>query len=234
MRRPTQGPYLLGDGLEFPPVHLADEHGLLAIGGDLSVERLLAAYRAGIFPWPWYEGMPMFWWAPDPRFVIYPEELHVSRSLRTRTRTAGYEIRYDTAFEAVIRGCSEAPRPGQDGTWITEEMIEGFVGLHRAGHAHSVEAWENDALVGGLYGVAVGGLFCGESMYTTRPDASKVAFVHLVGRLKARGFRLVDCQLETEHLARFGARDIPRADYMQELERCLEMDDVVGDWGDDD
>ena len=138
MRRPTQGPYLLGEGLEFPPVHLADEHGLLAIGGDLSVDRLLAAYRKGIFPWPWYEGMPMFWWAPDPRFVLYPDELHVGRSLRTRTRTAGYEIRYDTNFEAVVRGCSEAPRPGQDGTWITEEIVDGFVGLHRAGHASSL------------------------------------------------------------------------------------------------
>ena len=234
MRRPTQGPYLLGEGLDFPPVHLADEHGLLAIGGDLSVERLLAAYRKGIFPWPWYEGMPMFWWAPDPRFVLYPDELHVSRSLRTRARTAGYEIRYDTAFEPVIRSCSSAPRPDQDGTWITEEMVEGFVALHRAGHAHSIEAWQDGELVGGLYGVAVGGLFCGESMFTTRSDASKIAFVHLVEKLRTRGFRLIDCQLETEHLARFGARDIPRDDYMEELARCLEMDEAVGNWCDDD
>jgi len=233
VRRPTQGPYLLDDGLDFPPVHLADEHGLLAIGGDLSVERLLAAYRKGIFPWPWYEGMPMFWWSPDPRFVLYPDELHVARSLRTRTRTAGYEIRYDTEFETVIRGCSAAPRPDQDGTWITEEMIDGFVGLHRAGHAHSIEAWEGDELVGGLYGVALGGLFCGESMFTTRPDASKVAFVHLVEKLRTRGFRVIDCQMETEHLARFGARDISRAAYMEELDRCLEMEDVVGDWRND-
>jgi leucyl/phenylalanyl-tRNA--protein transferase len=233
VKRRTQGPYLLGEGLEFPPVHLADEHGLLAIGGDLSVERLLAAYRGGIFPWPWYDGMPMFWWAPDPRFVVYPGELHVGRSLKTRINTAGYEIRYDTAFERVIRGCAQAPRPGQDGTWITAELIEGFVALHRAGYAHSAEAWEAGQLVGGLYGVAIGDLFCGESMFTTRPDASKVAFVHMVRMLAARGYRIIDCQLETEHLARFGAREIPRARYMQELASCLETEDRVGDWRND-
>jgi len=230
VERPTQGPYLLDDTIEFPPVHLADDHGLLAIGGDLSPERLMAAYRRGIFPWPWYDGMPMFWWAPDPRFVLYPDELHVGRSLRTRTRTAGYEVRYDTAFEAVMRGCSEAPREGQDGTWITEEMIEGYVELHRLGHAHSAEAWFEGELVGGLYGVAMGGLFCGESMFARRSDASKVAFVKLVERLREHGFRLVDCQLETEHLERFGARDIPRDQYMEELAECLAMPDPMADW----
>jgi len=217
VKRPAQGPYLLGEGLDFPPVHLADEHGLLAIGGDLSVERLLAAYRSGIFPWPWYDGMPMFWWAPDPRFVLHPDDLRVSRSLRKR-----------------IDSGATAPRPGQDGTWITEELVDGFYDLHEAGYAHSVEAWEDGRLVGGLYGVAIGGLFCGESMYTTRPDASKVAFVHVVRRLAARGFRLIDCQLETDHLSRFGACDISRDAYMDELARCLEMEDVVGSWDDDD
>jgi leucyl/phenylalanyl-tRNA--protein transferase len=234
VKRPTQGPFLLTEELDFPPVHLADEHGLLAIGGDLSVERLLMAYRAGIFPWPWYDGMPMFWWAPDPRYVLYPAELHVGKTLRARARTAGYEVRYDTAFEAVIRGCSEAPRPGQEGTWITEEMIDGFVALHEAGWAHSAEAWEDGELVGGLYGVAIGGLFCGESMFTRRPDASKVAFVTLVRRLEAEGFAMIDCQLETDHLRRFGARDIPREQYMQELAIALERDDHTGSWADGD
>jgi len=215
-RRP-HGPFLLDDRIEFPPVHLADEHGLLAIGGDLSVPRLLLAYGSGIFPWPWYEQMPMFWWAPDPRYVLYPDELKVPRSLRAVLNRGDYEIRYDTAFREVIEGCAEAPRPGQDGTWITPEMIEAYCELHEAGHAHSVEAWRDGAVMGGFYGVAVGGLFCGESMFARAPDASKAAFATFV---KERRYRLIDCQLETDHLRRFGARNIPRSTYMSELARC--------------
>jgi len=188
VKRPAQGPYLLGEGLDFPPVHLADEHGLLAIGGDLSVERLLAAYRSGIFPWPWYDGMPMFWWAPDPRFVLHPDDLRVSRSLRKRIDSGAYEIRYDTAFESVIRGCSTAPRPGQDGTWITEELVDGFYDLHEAGYAHSVEAWEDGTLVGGLYGVAIGGGAVSGAGGPTFGAAQRAAF-RRAERASARALR---------------------------------------------
>jgi len=225
-RRP-RGPFLLDERIEFPPVHLADEHGLLAIGGDLGVERLLAAYRSGIFPWPWYDHMPMFWWSPDPRYVLYASELRVPRSLRAGLRRGDYEIRCDTAFRAVMEGCAEAPRPGQEGTWITPDMIESYIELHRAGHAHSIEAWRDGELAGGFYGVAVGDLFCGESMFARAPDASKVAFVTFV---RSGWFRLVDCQLETEHLRRFGARHIPRRAYMAELARSLQARARVGSW----
>ena len=229
MKGRPRGPFLLDEQIEFPPVHLADEHGLLAIGGDLGVERLLAAYRSGIFPWPWYEQMPMFWWSPDPRYVLYPDQLKVPRSLRSKLRRNEFEIRYDTAFAAVLEGCSDAPRPGQDGTWITDEMIDGYLALHAAGHAHSVEAWRDGELVGGFYGVALGSLFCGESMFARVADASKVAFVTFV---RDRGFHLVDCQLETDHLRRFGARDIERERYLDELAHCLQVPNRVGSWAD--
>jgi len=229
------GPFLLDDEIAFPPVHLADEQGLLAIGGDLSVERLLSAYPSAVFPWPWYDHMPMFWWSPDPRFVLYPDELKVARSLRARMRRGDFQVRCDTAFRAVMEGCSEAPRPDQEGTWISDEMIEGYVALHEAGHAHSIEAWQDGELVGGFYGVTVGDLFCGESMFARVSDASKVAFATFV---QTGWFRLIDCQLQTDHLERFGAREIPRVDYLAELEQsltspqCLQEPQRVGSWAD--
>ena len=229
MKRKPHGPFLLDERIEFPPVHLADEHGLIAIGGDLGVERLLAAYRAGIFPWPWYDEMPMFWWSPDPRYVLVPGELKIPKSLRSVLNRGEFEIRYDTAFTAVMEGCAAAPRPGQDGTWITPEMVAAYTELHRAGYAHSIEAWQDGELAGGLYGVAIGGLFCGESMFALTPDASKAAFVTFV---RECSFELIDCQLETDHLRRFGARNIARPQYMTLLAQCLQAPNRVGSWAD--
>jgi leucyl/phenylalanyl-tRNA--protein transferase len=235
VQRQPIGPFLLDDSIAFPPVHRADDQGLLAIGGDLSVKRLLAAYRSAIFPWPLEEGMPMFWWSPDPRFVLYPDELRVPRSLRSRMRRGDLQVRCDTAFRAVMEGCSEASRPDQEGTWITEPMIEGYVALHKAGHAHSIETWQDDELVGGFYGVTMGDLFCGESMFARVSDASKVAFARFV---QTGWFRLIDCQLHTDHLERFGAREIARTEYLEELDRSLSRPQLlqnferVGSWAD--
>jgi leucyl/phenylalanyl-tRNA--protein transferase len=209
--------FLLGDDPEaFPPPERADRSGLLAVGGDLRPRRLLAGYRGGIFPW-YSEGQPILWHSPDPRFVLLPERLHVPRSLEKVLRRQTYSLRADTAFDAVVEACAEAPRPGQDGTWITSEMRAAYGALHRMGHAHSVEAWKEEQLVGGLYGVAVGRLFFGESMFSHAPDASKASFVAAARALFAAGCLLIDCQVETEHLARFGARDVPRRRFLQRL-----------------
>ncbi len=194
---------------------LADPDGLLAAGGDLSPARLVAAYRRGIFPW-FEDGQPILWWTPDPRFVLSPDRVKVSRSLRKRLREERFEVRVDTAFEAVMRACA-APREGQDGTWITDSMFEAYSELHAIGVAHSVEAWEGDRLVGGLYGLALGRIFFGESMFHRATDASKVAFVTLCDRLVQCGFELIDCQVETAHLASLGAGPVPR----REFEACL-------------
>jgi leucyl/phenylalanyl-tRNA--protein transferase len=209
--------FLLGDDPEaFPPPERADRSGLLAVGGDLRPRRLLAGYRRGIFPW-YSEGQPILWHSPDPRFVLLPERLHVPRSLEKVLRRPTYSLRADTAFDAVVEACAEAPRPGQDGTWITSEMRAAYGALHRMGHAHSVEAWKEEQLLGGLYGVAVGRLFFGESMFSRAPDASKAAFVAAARALFAAGCLLIDCQVETEHLARFGAEDVPRRRFLQLL-----------------
>ena len=217
-----RGPFWLGPDPVFPPAELAHASGLLAVGGDLRPERLLAAYRAGIFPWPLGEvDDPMFWFSPDPRFVLRPAELHVSRSLRRSLRAGRFEVRLDTAFEPVVRACAATRRRHEHGTWISEPMVEAYAELHRLGHAHSAESFRDGRLVGGLYGVAIGGAFFGESMFYTEADASKIAFVTLVGELAAGGFRLVDCQQETAHLARFGARPIPRRRFLRELQRAV-------------
>jgi leucyl/phenylalanyl-tRNA--protein transferase len=217
-----RGPFWLGAEPVFPPAELAHSSGLLAVGGDLAPERLLAAYRAGIFPWPLGEvDDPMFWFSPDPRFVLRPGDLHVSRSLRKAMRAGRFEVRYDTSFEAVIRGCAATRRRHEHGTWISEAMVEAYCRLHRLGYAHSAESWVGDLLAGGLYGVAIGAVFFGESMFYTEPNASKVAFASLVGDLAARGYRLVDCQQETAHLERFGARPVSRRRFLCELERAL-------------
>ena len=213
--------FRLPDEHVFPNPELARDDGLLAVGGDLEPARLLLAYSMGIFPW-YSEGLPILWHSPNPRFVLFLEELRVGRSLKKVAKKKPFTLKMDTAFEAVIEGCSQTPRPGQAGTWITQEMKEGYRRLHELGFAHSVEAWEGDELVGGLYGVALGGMYFGESMFSRRSDASKVAFLALCHQLIAWGFDIVDSQVYTDHVARFGARDIPRGDYMRLLnERIL-------------
>jgi leucyl/phenylalanyl-tRNA--protein transferase len=212
----------------FPAPRESDGRGLVAYGGDLEPERLLAAYAQGVFPW--YEEPPILWFSPDPRMVLRPADLHLSKSLAKRMRRHPFELRMDTAFEEVIRACSEIPRPGQHGTWITSEMSEAYVLLHQLGFAHSVEAWRGDSLVGGLYGISLGSAFFGESMFAREADASKIAFAAFVRQLEAWGFGLVDCQVETEHLARFGAVEWSRDRFMRELARALESETRRGVW----
>ncbi len=213
----------------FPDPERAEPDGLLAVGGDLSPRRLLAAYERGIFPW-FSEKGPILWWSPDPRLVLRPEWLHLPRSLARTLRRGRYAVRADTAFAEVIAGCAAARRPGQRGTWITPEMIAAYERLHRMGFAHSFEAWEGEGLAGGLYGVSLGGAFFGESMFSERPDASKAAFAASVPWLADRGVALVDCQVRTEHLVRFGAREIPRAAFLAELRRALQRPTLRGRW----
>jgi leucyl/phenylalanyl-tRNA--protein transferase len=213
----------------FPDPELAEPDGLLAVGGDLSPERLLRAYAEGIFPW-YSDDTPVLWWSPEPRMILLPEELHVPRSLHRTMRSGRYRIRSDTAFGAVIRRCAEKDRPDQDGTWITGEMVEAYERLHALGHAHSFEAWDDDGLAGGFYGVSLGAAFFGESMYADRPDASKAAFATAVAWMHARGFELVDCQVDTEHLRRFGAREIPRAEFLARLRNALATAGTRGPW----
>jgi len=205
----------------FPPVRTAlrDPNGLLCAGGDLSSGRLLEAYRRGIFPW--YSGdEPILWWSPDPRMVLFCDELKVSRSLAKNIRNRGFELRIDTAFAQVIKACAE-PRKGEGGTWIGTDMQAAYIGLHRAGHAHSVETWQDGRLVGGLYGVAVGRAFFGESMFSRVTDASKVALVRLVQELRARGCPMIDCQQRTPLLGSLGAREIPRRLFLQRIEALV-------------
>ncbi len=221
--------FQLGKELAFPPPEEAEPGGLLAVGGDLEPERLLLAYSLGIFPW-YDEELPILWHSPDPRMVLRPGELRVSRSLRKVLRAGRFELVLDTAFEQVIRACAESPRPGGPGTWITEDMITAYLRLHELGFAHSAEAWEEGALVGGLYGVSLGSCFFGESMFALRSDASKVAFVALVRQLERWGVDLVDCQVHTDHLARFGASDWPRARFLEGLRRGLEKPTRRGRW----
>jgi leucyl/phenylalanyl-tRNA--protein transferase len=212
----------------FPDPGESDGRGLLAYGGGLEPERLLAAYAQGVFPW--YEEPPILWFSPDPRMVLVPDELRVSRSLARQARKRPFELRMDTAFEAVIEACGEVERPGQHGTWITPEMIEAYVLLHELGFAHSVEAWRGDTLAGGLYGLSLGRAFFGESMFAREADASKLAFVACVRQLGRWGFDLIDCQVETAHLARFGARLWSRPRFLQALDRALEAETRRGRW----
>jgi leucyl/phenylalanyl-tRNA--protein transferase len=220
----------LGAHDPFPPVEhaLAEPNGLLAAGADLTVARLVAAYRNGIFPW-YSEGQPMLWWSPDPRMVLFPHEFKLSRSLSKRIARRDYEVRTDSAFDAVIRCCA-APRPGQEGTWITEDMIAAYNAMHRAGHAHCVETWIGGTLAGGLYGVAIGRMFYGESMFTEVSDASKIALAHLVRQLARWRFNMIDCQMTTSHLARFGACEIPRVAFMRKLSTLVNYPDTASKW----
>lgn len=220
--------FRLDDRLVFPPVHLAED-GLLALGGDLRPERLLLGYTQGIFPW-YAENLPILWHSPDPRMVMTTRDLLVQRSLRKAIKKRPYEIRIDTAFEQVLRGCAESPRPGQTGTWLIPEMIDAYMKLHDLGFAHSFEAWKGDELVGGLYGVSLGAAFFGESMFAKATDASKIAFVASVRQLDAWKIGLIDCQVHTEHLERFGAYEIPRLEYLQLLTSALDEPTRRGKW----
>lgn len=224
----------LEQGDDFPPLEraLAEPNGLLAAGGDLSPQRLLAAYGRGIFPW-YGRGDPLLWWSPDPRMVLFPAELRVPRSLAKRLRRRDFEIRVDSAFAEVIRACA-APRDDRAGTWITGEMITAYCELHRRGHAHSVETWIDGKLAGGLYGIALGRAFYGESMFAHMPDASKIALVCLVRQLRQWQFGLIDCQMKTAHLARFGAREIPRSEFSQHLAELVNCPSSAGHWRFDD
>lgn len=205
-------------GAPFPPLEraLREPNGLLCAGGDLSPRRLLDAYQRGIFPW-YASGEPILWWSPDPRMVLFPAEFRIARSLRRRLRSGCFEVRLDSDFPAVIRACAEAPRPGQDGTWITSEMQNAYWKLFQQGIAHSVETWFEGRLVGGLYGLAIGRMFYGESMFARSSDASKVAAAHLARFLEEESFGMIDCQMSTPHLASLGAREIPRALFMDRL-----------------
>jgi leucyl/phenylalanyl-tRNA--protein transferase len=221
--------FRLSGALVFPDPHLAEPEGLLAVGGDLSVERLLLAYRTGIFPW-FNRGEPILWWSPPERAVIVPGHAHFSRSLRKTLRKVPFVIRSDTAFASVVQACAGVPRPGQRGTWIGPEMEAAYIALHHAGFAHSIETFLEDELVGGLYGVSLGGCFFGESMFSLRSDASKAAFAALDTTLAARGFDLIDCQLENANVARYGAALISRRKFMELLERSLKRSTEVGKW----
>jgi leucyl/phenylalanyl-tRNA--protein transferase len=221
---------LLSTATFFPAVESAmrEPNGLLAMGGDLSVERLLDAYRHGIFPW-FNPGEPILWWSPDPRMVLLPDEIRVTRSLARRIRNGGFEVRVDTAFADVMRACA-GPRDGTDGTWISPAMVTAYTRLHQAGYAHSVETWHDGELVGGLYGVAIGRMFYGESMFSRMADASKVALVRLARQLQRWEFGLIDCQMETPHLASLGARTLPRAEFTTRLAELVNLPHHPGPW----
>ena len=221
--------YQLSEDLAFPSPHLASKEGLLAIGGDLTSARLLLAYSIGIFPW-YSDGEPILWWSPDPRLVLYPDELRISRSLKKVIKKGVFTLSSDRAFERVIKECARVPRDNQKGTWIVSDMVEAYCNLHDSGFAHSVEAWAGDRLAGGLYGVSMGRCFFGESMFTRVSNASKVALVALVQHLQSLNFALIDCQITTGHLRRFGAREISRARYLRELEEGLNAPTLRGKW----
>jgi leucyl/phenylalanyl-tRNA--protein transferase len=214
----------------FPPLDsaLREPNGLLAAGGDLSPQRLIEAYKRGIFPW-FNPGEPILWWSPDPRMVLFPHELKVSRSLRKSLKKKPYEIRVDSAFRQVMEACA-APRDGQGGTWITAAMISAYTELHQRGLAHSVETWMEGKLVGGLYGISLGRMFYGESMFSLATDASKIAFVHLVKHLERWDYGMIDCQMKTAHLASLGAREIPRAEFSQKLSELVNFPEDIGHW----
>lgn len=221
--------FLGPDPTRFPAIEETDEDGIIAVGGDLSPERLVNAYRRGIFPW-YSEGLPILWHCPDPRFVLEPSSLHVPSSLRKVMKRRVYDVKLDTDFEGVIDGCARTRRPGQRGTWITRDMRKAYVKLHGLGVAHSCEAWLDGQLVGGLYGVALGHVFYGESMFARADDASKVAFVTLVEWMRGWGVSLVDCQQETAHLARFGATPWPRTKFTAALEKLTAGPSRTGKW----
>lgn len=212
--------FLLTDALEFPPVELADEDGLLAMGGDLSTDRLLLAYRQGIFPW-YNEGEPIFWWCPDPRFVLFPGEIQVSKSMQRIISSNTFQFTMNRQFPAVIANCKSISRKGQDGTWISPAVQDAYTRLHKEGHVHSAEAWQDGKLVGGLYGIRMGNVFFGESMFSKSANASKFALIQYSRLLQQEGVQLIDCQVYTAHLESFGARMIPRTEFSGLLQQNI-------------
>lgn len=221
--------FLLSDKISFPPPYLASKEGLLAVGGDLSQKRLLLAYRTGIFPW-FSDDEPILWWSPDPRLVLYPEEIRVSKTLKKIIKKKMFHVTMDSAFVQVINQCAKIRLQNNQGTWVVKEMIDAYCKLHESGFAHSVEAWYQGELAGGLYGVSLGKCFFGESMFTRVSNASNVALVKLVEYLNALSFDMIDCQLTTEHLLRFGAREIPRVSFLKQLEESLKAPTKKGKW----
>jgi leucyl/phenylalanyl-tRNA--protein transferase len=221
--------YQLTDKLIFPPAELAEKDGLLAIGGDLSPERLLLAYSNGIFPW-FSENDPILWWAPSPRLVIFPDEFKVPKRLARIIRQKKYVVTLDQAFRQVITGCATIAERGIKGTWITRDMIAAYSDLHDMGFAHSVECWQDDKLVGGLYGVSLGGFFFGESMFSRQPNCSKIGLVFLLKKLLQWDFDLIDCQMKTLHLLQFGAREIPGPEFQKLLAKSMSRSSHVGKW----
>jgi leucyl/phenylalanyl-tRNA--protein transferase len=221
----------LGNTDSFPPLELAlrEPNGLLCAGGDLTPQNVIRAYLHGIFPW-YSPGEPILWWSPDPRMVLFPAEFRISRSLRRTLRQGRHLVRLDTSFKAVIGACAKSPRPGQTGTWITPEIQAAYIRLHELGYAHSVETWIDGKLAGGLYGIAIGKMFYGESMFARVSDASKIAAAHLVRFLGERGFGMIDCQMNTPHLASLGAREIPRDDFIRELRSLAAIPPLCGCW----
>lgn len=221
--------YQLSDEIIFPPPHLAEAEGLLAVGGDLSPKRLLTAYASGIFPW-YAEGDPILWWSPDPRLVLYLKELHISRSLAKTLRKQLFRVTFDTSFKAVVSACASTRGPNREGTWITDEMRRAYVQLHDLGYAHSVEVWCGRDIVGGLYGVSIGRCFFGESMFSAMRDASKVALVELKEFLSLKAYGFIDCQVPSEHLIRMGARKVSRKRFLDQLADALKYPAMIGPW----
>lgn len=220
--------YYLSEDLAFPPVEGAED-GIVAVGGDLSAERLLLAYQEGIFPW-FSDDDPIIWWAPDPRFVLFPEKLKISKSMKSVLRKKTFSVTFDQCFKEVISNCQQIKRNDQEDTWITEDMLEAYYELHKKGLAHSVEVWKEDQLVGGLYGVSLGKCFFGESMFAKESNASKVGFITLVQKLQHLNFQLIDCQIHTNHLESLGAEEISREDFMLLLKKGIEFDDLIENW----
>jgi len=221
--------YRLTEDIIFPDPAEAEPDGLLAVGGDLSAERLLLAYQIGVFPW-FSRGHPILWWSPDPRFVLFPGKFKLSKSLAQRIRKQEFRFTFDTVFAEVIENCARVKRQHEDGTWITAGMKKAYIKLHQLGFAHSAEVWENDVLVGGLYGISLGKAFFGESMFHTKTDASKIAFYCLHEQLLAWGFHFIDCQLHTDHLASLGAEEVPRIVFLEKLEIALANETIRGLW----
>lgn len=223
--------YRLNMELTFPPAFMARSDGMLAVGGDLSFARLILAYQMGIFPW-YNQDEPIIWWSPDPRCVLYPNEIKVSKSMNRMIRQKRFRVTFDHDFGQVIRACQKIERPGQDGTWLTKGMIEAYTELHRKGYAHSVEVWQDDELVGGLYGLSMGKVFFGESMFAKVSNASKLGFITLVKTLEEKGFKLIDCQQDTDHLRSMGAVTIPRVLFLRILDENKSDPGSIGSWAD--
>jgi leucyl/phenylalanyl-tRNA--protein transferase len=215
----------------FPKVELAEEDGLLAVGGDLSPGRLLTAYQMGIFPW-YNEDSPILWWSPNPRWVLEPAQVHVSRSMAKVLKRGTFRVSFDEAFDRVIEACRAAPRPGQDGTWLVDDMVAAYNELHQLGFAHSVEVWQEHELVGGMYGISLGGCFFGESMFSKVTNSSKTALIGLARKLESHNFLMIDCQVHTPHLESMGAQEMPRSEFVKTIRKGMDMPMMRGNWND--